>query len=215
MIKRIRIVNFKSLADVTVDLEPVTVLVGRSGTGKSNFINAVRFLRDFLLLPNDHMTADHGGWARVVCATAPPPQANAPARLLFEVTFDVPGMPGDFQYSLEFAARQKSSQFQLAAESLSLAGNLLFSQRDGKWLHEPSVVPAIPAGSLASSRINGVHEVSLAYLTLTSGIGCYDFSGSVLQNSRAGHPAILSPSQKRRADRGLLDRAENYLQAFA
>src|SRR3979411_1167903 len=48
MINRIRIQNFRSLVDVTVDLDPLTILIGRSGTGKSNFIEAIRFLRDSL-----------------------------------------------------------------------------------------------------------------------------------------------------------------------
>ena len=49
MIRRIRIQNFRSLIDVDVELEPLTVLIGRSGTGKSNFVGAIRFLRDYLL----------------------------------------------------------------------------------------------------------------------------------------------------------------------
>ena len=46
MISRIRIQNFRSLIDVDVTLEPLTVLIGRSGTGKSNFVAAVRALRN-------------------------------------------------------------------------------------------------------------------------------------------------------------------------
>ena len=49
MIHRFRVQNFKSIADVDVELSPVTVLVGRSGTGKSNFVHALRFLRDVLV----------------------------------------------------------------------------------------------------------------------------------------------------------------------
>ena len=49
MISRIRVQNFKSIADVNVELSPVTVLVGRSGTGKSSFVQAIRFLRDVLV----------------------------------------------------------------------------------------------------------------------------------------------------------------------
>ncbi len=49
MIHRFRVQNFKSIIDVTVELSPVTVLVGKSGTGKSNFVQALRFLRDVLI----------------------------------------------------------------------------------------------------------------------------------------------------------------------
>src|SRR5438046_1123872 len=48
MIKQIRIQNFRSLVDISVDLDPLTVLIGRSGTGKTNFVHAIRFLRDCL-----------------------------------------------------------------------------------------------------------------------------------------------------------------------
>ena len=49
MIHRFRVQNFKSIVDVDVDLSPVTVLVGKSGTGKSSFVQALRFLRDVLI----------------------------------------------------------------------------------------------------------------------------------------------------------------------
>ena len=49
MIHRIRIQNYKSIRDVTVELSPVTVLIGRSGTGKTNFCEAIRLLRDCLI----------------------------------------------------------------------------------------------------------------------------------------------------------------------
>ena len=48
MITRVRVKNFRSLADVDVTLGPLTVLVGQNGAGKSAFIDALRFLRDVL-----------------------------------------------------------------------------------------------------------------------------------------------------------------------
>src|SRR5260221_322985 len=47
-INSITIRNFRSLGDVTVELEDLTVLVGANGTGKSNFLNALRFTRDVI-----------------------------------------------------------------------------------------------------------------------------------------------------------------------
>lgn len=48
MIHRFQVQNFKSIIDVDVELADVTVLVGKSGTGKSNFVEAIRTLRDIL-----------------------------------------------------------------------------------------------------------------------------------------------------------------------
>src|SRR5258708_5122637 len=47
-INSITIRNFRSLEGVTVELEDLTVLVGANGTGKSNFLNALRFTRDVI-----------------------------------------------------------------------------------------------------------------------------------------------------------------------
>lgn len=50
MITRVQIKNFRSLADVDVELGPLTVFVGRNGAGKSTFLDALRFVRDALRL---------------------------------------------------------------------------------------------------------------------------------------------------------------------
>src|SRR5947209_5504853 len=98
MIKRIRISNFKSLGDVSVDLGPVVVLIGRSGSGKSNFVEALRWLRDFLTLRSiETVQQRHGGWDVVLSATAPKPIA-----LSYSLTFAAPGLNEDFQYELRF-----------------------------------------------------------------------------------------------------------------
>ena len=76
MLKHVRISNYKSLGDVALDLDPVTVLIGRSGTGKTNFVEALKFLRDYVVYRNDGMVqAGYGGWHQVMSATAPSPMA--------------------------------------------------------------------------------------------------------------------------------------------
>ena len=45
-ITRIRVKNFRSIADSSLDLGAATVLVGPNGSGKSNFLDAVAFLSD-------------------------------------------------------------------------------------------------------------------------------------------------------------------------
>lgn len=46
LIKKIRLVNFKNFEDVTVELNDFNVLVGANAAGKTNFIQALKFLRD-------------------------------------------------------------------------------------------------------------------------------------------------------------------------
>ncbi|UWX04635.1 AAA family ATPase [Pseudoxanthomonas sp. NC8] len=40
--------HFRSVADQTIDLSDMTILVGQNATGKSNVVDAVRFMRDAL-----------------------------------------------------------------------------------------------------------------------------------------------------------------------
>src|SRR5260221_14359505 len=44
MLKRVKIQGYKSLVDMEVYLQPLTVLFGPNGVGKSNFLDALQFL---------------------------------------------------------------------------------------------------------------------------------------------------------------------------
>ena len=48
MLKRVSIQNFKSLKDVTLDLQKVNLLIGPNNSGKTNFLKAFRFSYDSL-----------------------------------------------------------------------------------------------------------------------------------------------------------------------
>jgi len=48
IIRRVKIRNYKSIKNCDVELKPFTILVGRNGSEKSNFLDALRFLSDGL-----------------------------------------------------------------------------------------------------------------------------------------------------------------------
>ncbi len=48
MLKRVRIRNYKSIAHCDVELGPFTLIVGRNGAGKSNFLDALRLVSEGL-----------------------------------------------------------------------------------------------------------------------------------------------------------------------
>jgi predicted ATPase len=200
MIKRVRICNFKSLSDVTVDLEPITVLIGRSGTGKTNFVDAVRFLRDFLATRNaGNAVAPHGNWERVLCATAP-----KPIGLSFDVTFGVSGLQDDYHYTLSFQQPVHGGDPQLAEERLTLGSRSLFHRQGGKWIQPPAILNPPAPSNVMLGAITGVQEITIAYLMLTNGIGCYDFPSDVLLKSQAIPPGT----------EGLADNGGNAVQLF-
>lgn len=58
----VHISHYKSLSEVALDnLPPLTLLVGANGTGKSNFVDALRFLRDMVVDGLDHAMSKRGG----------------------------------------------------------------------------------------------------------------------------------------------------------
>lgn len=61
MLKSMRIQHFKSLSDVFFEFSPITILVGQNGSGKSNVVDALRFVRDALRHGLDHAISERGG----------------------------------------------------------------------------------------------------------------------------------------------------------
>lgn len=60
-LKSISIRNYKSIAECDVNLGRLTLLVGRNGSGKSNFLDALRFVTESLETSVDHALRDRGG----------------------------------------------------------------------------------------------------------------------------------------------------------
>ncbi|MCY3739850.1 MAG: AAA family ATPase [Candidatus Poribacteria bacterium] len=60
-ITRVVLKNYKSIAACDVQLQPLTFLVGRNGSGKSNFLDALRFVADALNTSLGHALRDRGG----------------------------------------------------------------------------------------------------------------------------------------------------------
>lgn len=61
MITRLRVKNFKCLRDVSVDLDPFTVLIGKNDTGKTSLLEAIHILSR--MIAGDAARALQGPWA--------------------------------------------------------------------------------------------------------------------------------------------------------
>jgi predicted ATPase len=53
-----------------VTLEPLTILVGRNASGKSNFLDALAFLSDVMALGVTEAAKRRGGWSAITCRTS-------------------------------------------------------------------------------------------------------------------------------------------------
>ena len=61
LLQRVMLKNDKSIEACNVELGPLAFLVGLNGSGKSNFIDALRFVADSLRATLDHALRDRGG----------------------------------------------------------------------------------------------------------------------------------------------------------
>ncbi|MEM9457869.1 MAG: AAA family ATPase [Myxococcota bacterium] len=64
-VRRVRLKNYKSIARCDVALGRLVALVGRNGSGKSNFLDALHFVADGLGTTLDHALRQRGGLAAV------------------------------------------------------------------------------------------------------------------------------------------------------
>ncbi len=193
MIKRIQITNFKSLANVSVNLDPVTVFIGKSGSGKSNFVEACRWLRDHLMNQQGLGASD-----RIMCATS-----SRPMSLTFSLDFDAPGFSDEFQYYVAFQQHNEGGPLQFREEKLSLGSKTLFHQQQGKWISPPPLAKPPQAGQILLGGLTGFQEATIAHVVLTKGIGCYAFSDQV-----------LSPGNQGATGPGFADTGNNFLRTF-
>src|SRR5437763_5607442 len=70
-LRRVRIRGYKSIAFCDVALEPLTILVGRNASGKSNFLDALAFLRDAMASGVAEALKRRGGVRGILCRTFP------------------------------------------------------------------------------------------------------------------------------------------------
>lgn len=61
LIEHIHVRNFKSIKEATLNLEPLTVIVGANAAGKSNIINVFRFISNIITVGIDNAIALQGG----------------------------------------------------------------------------------------------------------------------------------------------------------
>jgi predicted ATPase len=206
MIRRIKICDFKSIREVELELDPVTVLVGRSGTGKSNLVQAIRFLRNFLLDPQQAVNYEFG-WERII------PAGQKGAQPSLDVHFTVPGEEREYNYLLGFA-RAGNANPTLHVESLALGNDTLFSRfrnatspTQWNWKVAPKVEPMPhPGDGPMLGSFPSLQQVVFAYAALSSGIGYYHLPASVLGPFRGADPW----QEFLKVVPGLSDNAANY-----
>jgi predicted ATPase len=231
-ISRVRLRNFKSIAECDVTLGPLTVLIGPNGSGKSNFLQALRLLgRAVTTTPLEAVT-ELGGLEDVVRRIPEPADSFS-----IDVEMSVPWGPrrdqrasAEYGFEIGFPARRGVRPLEVLRETCALrwgSEEWGFSVHRGA-VHDPvrGIEPGRSEGIAPDRLYLLLASVQLFYaplLAALSGMRFYSFSPDVLRApARPSEGAVLDYHGQHlgdvigalaAADPGLKQRVDAYLGA--
>ena len=141
MITRVHIKNYRSLENVDIELGRLTVLVGRNGAGKSNFVDALRFVRESLQIGIEAAVANRNGLASLRRWTA----KGRPCEVEIEISVERTAFVGTYGFVL---AGSPDNDFRVKREACSVARSGSspvsdeFEIREGAWATRPHELEA-------------------------------------------------------------------------
>jgi predicted ATPase len=217
---RVKIRNYKSIGRCDVTLARMSVFIGRNGSGKSNFLDALQFVVDGLVTSLEHAIKARGGIQAVRRKST-----GHPSNFAIELKLNLPGMQVA-NYAFEVAAR-KEGGFSVKREALRVingAGNVVahYSVLDGDLKSSyPENLPKPVSDRLFLVVASGISQFRPAYDTLCS-MGFYNFNPEAmreLQSPDAGellhHDGDNIASVIGRMNDAEKERAESYLSKIA
>ena len=128
MISSVAIRNFRSIRDATLKLGGRNVLIGPNKSGKTNFLDALRFLRhavsggDVTLPLNERGGMEGVGWRGSHAALSPLARPSIPLELRLQGELNQSAEAPQFSYGLEIAADLRG-QAAIQRETLDLTTN--------------------------------------------------------------------------------------------
>lgn len=195
MIKQLWAKNYRSLADITVDFEPLTVLVGHNGSGKSNIVDALWFVSDAVQIGLNNAILKRGGpYALYRWSTE-----EQPYDIEIGLTIDTDEWHGRYSFTLgsdsknEYGIKQEICFIHDKVEKQEYR----FEAKEGTWLERPhDLIPAIQKHALVLPLIAEVKPYKKLHDFLTA-ISFYNIDPNVLvQPQKPATPYPLARTGK-------------------
>ena len=180
LIRRVRIRNYKSIRHADIALSPFTILVGRNGSGKSNFLDALHFVADSLRISLEHATESRGGVGSVSRRTR-----DESTSLLIEIELSLPsGNTANYRFVLSSSGRRFVVQHERLLIHSSGQGN---GTTDHYAIHKGTiksasiqVLPLADEDRLYLTKASGFDPFREVYDALTA-MGFYNLNPEVMR----------------------------------
>ena len=186
LVTRIALRSYKNIAACDVQLAPLSFLVGPNGCGKSNFLDALRFVAEALRFSLDHALRDRGGIQEVRRRSG-----GHPNHFGIRLDLQLPRAAG--WYAFRVAAKpggrhsvQREECFVLGAE-----GNGSYKVADGKVVASTILnPPACASDRLYLVTMSGLDVFRPLYDAL-SGMGFYNLNPEAIRDLQSPDPGEL------------------------
>lgn len=190
LISRLRVRNYKSLRDVNLRLGRVAVLVGLNGAGKSNIVDALRFVRDAVEINLDFALRERGGINDVRRRSSGHPNHFG---IRLELA-SADGVSATYAFSIEAVAGQS---FRVAREMCWVQprdpfdGASFFKVERGVLVDAtPSLQAAVSDRDLYLRAVSGERAFSGVYEALRN-IGVYNPNPAAIRNLQDPDPSDM------------------------
>ena len=186
LVTRVALRNYKSIAACDVRPAALCFLVGRNGCGKSNFLDALRFVAEALRLSLEHALRERGGIQEVRRRSGGHPNS-------FGIRIEVKLPSAECWYAFRVGARP-AGRYSVQQEECVVFnedGRTSYKVADGKVI--ASTIPNPPA--CASDRLYLVNmsglDVFRPLYDALSGMGFYNLNPEAIRDLQAPDPGDL------------------------
>ncbi|MFZ3287837.1 MAG: AAA family ATPase [Telluria sp.] len=174
---RVSLRNYKSIAACDVYLSPLTYLVGANGAGKSNFIDALHFVRDALSGSLDNAMNERGGLSEVRRRSS-----GHPTNFGIRLEFGLPG--GDHGHYAFTVGALPGSGYEVQREECSIGGagkGPYFALEHGALVKSSeNTFPTVTADRLALVSASGLTAFRPVFDALTA-MGFYNLNPKLIR----------------------------------
>ncbi len=186
-ITRVILKNYKSIAACDVQLQPLTFLVGRNGSGKSNFLDALRFVADALNFSIDHALRNRGG-INDVCRRS----RGHPNHFSIRLEFTLPeGFTGHYAFQIR---KRSPGGYEVQTEECRIQNKLCLTSEEYFRVESGTVTdtsmevaPAAATDRLYLVHASGLPEFRPAYEAF-SRMGFYNLNPDKIRDLQDSDP---------------------------